>query len=189
METQVAVQWLLAFDKKIQENKTYLTDLDTPIGDGDHGANMARGMEFVRKALEEKPPKTAAEALKLCAMQLLSHVGGASGPLYGSAFLGMSMHANDSLPDMLQCGLDQIQKRGHAELGEKTMVDFWSPAIEQLRRGELTCDSIKALVDATAPLRATKGRASYTGERSCGHIDPGAASSGMLFCALLEQGV
>lgn len=119
METQVTVKWLLAFDKKIQENKTYLTDLDTPIGDGDHGANMARGMEFVRKALEEKPPKTTAEALKLCAMQLLSHVGGASGPLYGSAFLGMSMHANDSLPDMLQCGLDQIQKRGHAELGEK----------------------------------------------------------------------
>lgn len=186
MDAKVAIAWLKAFNEKIQEHKDYLSELDTPIGDGDHGANMARGMEFVMSAIEEKNPASAADALKLTAMQLLSHVGGASGPLYGSAFLGMSMKADASTEEMLEAGLQQIQKRGHAEVGEKTMVDLWSPAIEAMCEGNLTPDAIETLVEATGPMRATKGRASYTGDRSIGHIDPGACSSGYLMTSLLE---
>lgn len=186
MDVQVALAWLRAFNEKIQAHKDYLSELDTPIGDGDHGANMARGMEFVMNAIAEKNPASAADALKLTAMQLLSHVGGASGPLYGSAFLGMSMKADASIEEMLRAGLAQIQKRGHAEVGEKTMVDLWAPAIEAMHEGSLSADTIDTLVDATAPMRATKGRASYTGDRSIGHIDPGACSSGYLMKSLLE---
>ena len=123
-------------------------------------------------------------------MQLLGKVGGASGPLYGSAFMGLSKASEDSsLADALQAGLDMIQKRGKAEKGEKTMVDVWIPVIEALKNDGLTKDVVEEAVLATKDIQATKGRASYVGERSVGHIDPGSFSSGLLFEAMLEAEV
>ena len=121
-------------------------------------------------------------------MQLISKVGGASGPLYGSAFMGMAKAEKDGkdLSEVIQAGLDMIQKRGKAVPGEKTMVDVWSGIPASLQAGDLTREKIGSLVEATKDLKATKGRASYVGERSIGHIDPGSASSGLLFEALLE---
>lgn len=191
METQAVFKWMQLFAEKIQEHKDLLSELDTPIGDGDHGGNMARGMAAVMEQLEGKDFGSPDEIFKIVSMQLLSKVGGASGPLYGSAFMGLTKSAQTgaSLVDSLQAGLDMIQKRGKAEVGEKTMVDVWTPVIADLKAGQLSLDSIRAAVDSTKDLQATKGRASYVGERSVGHIDPGSYSSGLLFEALVEAGL
>lgn len=188
MDAELAKKWLLLFNEKIQTNKDYLSELDTPIGDGDHGGNMARGMAAVVENLEGKDFTNSAEVFQVVSMQLLSKVGGASGPLYGSAFMGImkSEKENASLVDAVQAGLDMIQKRGKASVGEKTMVDVWAGVVEAIRREELTKETIRALVESTKDMKATKGRASYVGERSIGHIDPGSYSSGLLFEALLE---
>ncbi|AWX96264.1 dihydroxyacetone kinase subunit L [Streptococcus suis] len=191
MDAKQALLWMETFNKKIQENKDYLSELDSPIGDGDHGGNMARGMAAVMQELSEKDYETADQVFKVVAMQLLSKVGGASGPLYGSAFMGITKasQAGADLADMLQAGLDMIQKRGKAELGEKTMVDVWIPVISALRESQLTAEIIHKAVQGTKDIVATKGRASYVGERSIGHIDPGSFSSGLLFEAMLEVGL
>ncbi|MCB2860677.1 dihydroxyacetone kinase subunit L [Streptococcus suis] len=191
MDVKQALLWMETFNKKIQENKDYLSELDSPIGDGDHGGNMARGMAAVMQELSEKDYETADQVFKVVAMQLLSKVGGASGPLYGSAFMGITKasQAGSDLADMLQAGLDMIQKRGKAELGEKTMVDVWIPVISALRESQLTVEIIHKAVQGTKDIVATKGRASYVGERSIGHIDPGSFSSGLLFEAMLEAGL
>ncbi|HEM6402282.1 TPA: dihydroxyacetone kinase subunit DhaL [Streptococcus suis] len=191
MDAKQALLWMETFNKKIQENKDYLSELDSPIGDGDHGGNMARGMAAVMQELSEKDYETADQVFKVVAMQLLSKVGGASGPLYGSAFMGITKasQAGADLADMLQAGLDMIQKRGKAELGEKTMVDVWIPVISALRDSQLTAEIIHKAVQGTKDIAATKGRASYVGERSIGHIDPGSFSSGLLFEAMLEAGL
>ncbi|MTB63626.1 dihydroxyacetone kinase subunit L [Streptococcus sp. zg-86] len=191
METQAVFKWMQLFAQKIQENKDLLSELDTPIGDGDHGGNMARGMAAVMEELEGKEFASSDQIFKVVSMQLLSKVGGASGPLYGSAFMGLtkSVQANASLLDSLQAGLDMIQKRGKAVVGEKTMVDVWTSVISDIRAGTLSLDSIRTAVDNTKDLQATKGRASYVGERSVGHIDPGSYSSGLLFEALVEAGL
>ncbi|HFI0638889.1 TPA: dihydroxyacetone kinase subunit DhaL [Streptococcus suis] len=191
MDAKQALLWMETFNKKIQENKDYLSELDSPIGDGDHGGNMARGMAAVMQELAEKDYETADQVFKVVAMQLLSKVGGASGPLYGSAFMGITKasQAGADLADMLQAGLDMIQKRGKAELGEKTMVDVWVPVIAALRENQLSVELIHDAVQATKDIVATKGRASYVGERSIGHIDPGSFSSGLLFEAMLEVGL
>ncbi|HEM6220102.1 TPA: dihydroxyacetone kinase subunit DhaL [Streptococcus suis] len=191
MDAKQALLWMETFNKKIQENKDYLSELDSPIGDGDHGGNMARGMAAVMQELSEKDYETADQVFKVVAMQLLSKVGGASGPLYGSAFMGITKasQAGADLADTLQAGLDMIQKRGKAELGEKTMVDVWVPVIAALRENQLSVDLIHEAVQATKDIVATKGRASYVGERSIGHIDPGSFSSGLLFEAMLEAGL
>ncbi|HEM3485700.1 dihydroxyacetone kinase subunit DhaL [Streptococcus suis] len=191
MDAKQALLWMETFNKKIQENKDYLSELDSPIGDGDHGGNMARGMAAVMQELSEKDYETADQVFKVVAMQLLSKVGGASGPLYGSAFMGITKasQAGADLADMLQAGLDMIQKRGKAELGEKTMVDVWIPVISALRESQLTAEIIHKAVQGTKDIVATKGRASYVGERSIGHIDPGSFSSGLLFEAMLEAGL
>ncbi|HEM3428384.1 TPA: dihydroxyacetone kinase subunit L [Streptococcus suis] len=191
MDAKQALLWMETFNKKIQENKDYLSELDSPIGDGDHGGNMARGMAAVMQELSEKDYETADQVFKVVAMQLLSKVGGASGPLYGSAFMGITKasQAGSDLADMLQAGLDMIQKRGKAELGEKTMVDVWIPVISALRESQLTAEIIHKAVQGTKDIAATKGRASYVGERSIGHIDPGSFSSGLLFEAMLEAGL
>lgn len=175
-------------------NKAYLSDLDSPIGDGDHGVNMSRGALALKEALIEKQPGTLSETFKLAGMTLLSKVGGASGPLYGSAFMGMSnisgtVLANSELADALQLGMDMVAKRGKSTVGEKTMLDVWGPSIAHIRANDLTTTTIKEAVDATKDLLATKGRASFLGERSIGHIDPGAASSGFFFNSLLKAGV
>ncbi|HFI0305123.1 dihydroxyacetone kinase subunit DhaL [Streptococcus suis] len=188
MDVRTALTWMTRFNEKIQANKDYLSELDTPIGDGDHGGNMARGMAAVMTELDGKEFASADQIFKIVAMQLLSKVGGASGPLYGSAFMGLSKasQAGAELASMLQEGLDMIQKRGKAELGEKTMVDVWTPVISAIREDKLTPNLIQEIVQATADTLATKGRASYVGERSVGHIDPGSYSSGLLFESLLE---
>ena len=188
MDAELAKKWMLLFNEKIQANKDYLSELDTPIGDGDHGGNMARGMAAVVENLEGKDFANSAEVFQVVSMQLLSKVGGASGPLYGSAFMGIMNAEKEgtSLVDAVQAGLDMIQKRGKASVGEKTMVDVWAGVVEAIRREELTKETIRALVESTKDMKATKGRASYVGERSIGHIDPGSYSSGLLFEALLE---
>ena len=191
MTNETLKKWLQLFTDKVVANKQYLSDLDTPIGDGDHGANMARGTAEMMKAIEEKQPETVTNTLKLTAMTLISKVGGASGPLYGSAFMGMtkaSMKSED-IVDILEAGLADIQKRGKAELGEKTMVDVWVPTIEALKDNTLTIEKIHNFAEATKDIKATKGRASYLGERSLGHIDPGSMSSSYLFEAMIEAGV
>ncbi|EGD37168.1 dihydroxyacetone kinase DAK2 domain protein [Streptococcus sanguinis SK150] len=188
MDAARAKKWMQLFNEKIQNQKDYLSDLDTPIGDGDHGANMVRGMAAAVESLAAKDFASAAEVFQVVSMQLISKVGGASGPLYGSAFMGMAKAEKDGkdLSGVIQAGLDMIQKRGKAVPGEKTMVDVWSGIPLSLQSGELTHEKIGSLVEATKDLKATKGRASYVGERSIGHIDPGSASSGLLFEALLE---
>ena len=188
MDAARAKKWMQLFNEKIQSQKDYLSDLDTPIGDGDHGANMARGMAAAVESLAAKDFASAAEVFQAVSMQLISKVGGASGPLYGSAFMGMAKAEKDGkdLLEVIQAGLDMIQKRGKAVPGEKTMVDVWSGIPVSLQSGDLTREKIGSLVEATKDLKATKGRASYVGERSIGHIDPGSASSGLLFEALLE---
>ena len=175
MDKAVAVKWMTLFNQKVQEEKDYLSELDGPIGDGDHGANLARGMAAVVEAINTSDPQSAADVLKTVSMALISKVGGASGPLYGSAFMGM-MKAEQAGQDL----------GGHAQVGEKTMIDVWRPVIEAVKRGQLTNEVIDQAVLSTKDVVATKGRASYVGERSIGHIDPGSYSSGLLFKALLE---
>ena len=191
-----ALVWIATFADAVIAKKEFLSDLDTPIGDGDHGFNMARGLAAVKEALEATPPQTLTDVFKTVAMQLLSKVGGASGPLYSSAFLAMikaidnkETLTNEEVADMLQAGLDSVKMRGKAEVGEKTMIDLWTPAINALREGQLNDSVIDQFVEATAPIKATKGRASYLGDRSIGHIDPGSYSSGIFFKAMLQSGV
>lgn len=191
MSVEKVLDWMRLFNDKVQAHKDYLSELDTPIGDGDHGGNMARGMAAVMENLEGKDLASEADVFKIVSMQLISKVGGASGPLYGSAFMGMTKAAQKgaSLVEQLEAGLEMIQKRGKAEVGEKTMVDVWVPVITALKEDKLTLDVIKEAVQATEGIQATKGRASYVGERSVGHLDPGSYSSGLLFEAMLEAGV
>lgn len=188
MELDVVLKWMEIFNEKIQEEKVKLTELDTPIGDADHGNNMARGMNAVMESLNTDSPETATDALKLVAKNLISKVGGSAGPLYGSAILYMakSLEAGDSLAESLNQGLEAIKKRGKSTEGEKTMIDTWAPVVKAVEADELTVDLINEAVLNTKDMRATKGRASYVGERSIGHIDPGAYSSGLLFEALFE---
>lgn len=188
MNKEIGIRWMELFNEKVQTEKDYLTQLDTPIGDSDHGNNMSRGMTHVIEALEEQKPENVNDLLKLIATTLLSKVGGASGPLYASAFMGMmkAEAASEEWIDVLKMGVENIQKRGKAEQGDKTMVDVWLAVVEAMENGGLTHELIDEAVEATKPLKAKKGRASYVGERSIGHIDPGAYSSGLLFHAMLE---
>ncbi|TWS95307.1 dihydroxyacetone kinase subunit DhaL [Streptococcus sp. sy018] len=187
MKVAEALAWMTHFNEKIQENKDYLSELDTPIGDGDHGGNMARGMAAVMETLDQKVFASTGEVFKTVGMQLLSKVGGASGPLYGSAFIGMSKASDEeNVVKLLESGLEMIVKRGKASLGEKTMIDVWQPTIEALKMGDLSVEKVYAYAEQTKELVATKGRASYLGERSVGHLDPGSYSSALLFDSLLE---
>lgn len=184
-------KWLSLFAAQLIENKNYLSELDTVIGDGDHGNNMARGAIALNEALESKNPEDVPSLLKLIGMTLVSKVGGASGPLYGSAFISMAKASQEStdLSVLLEAGLDGIQKRGKATAGEKTMVDEWIPVVEAVKENKLTVDLIEENVQKTKDMKATKGRASYLGDRSIGHIDPGAMSSSYLFKTMIEAGV
>ncbi|NLH34834.1 MAG: dihydroxyacetone kinase subunit L [Lactococcus chungangensis] len=186
LTAEMARKWLILFNKKIQEKQDYLSNLDTPIGDGDHGHNMARGMTAVVAALNDN--QTLQEVFKATAMALISKVGGVSGPLYGTAFMEMAKTAatSDQLSDLLSAGLAGIIKRCGAQVGDKTMVDVWTPIVTEIQKGSLTKIEIEEFVMATADLLAKKGRASYVGERSIGQIDPGCQSSGFLFESLLE---
>jgi dihydroxyacetone kinase-like protein len=197
-------EWIRAFARLVAENRDHLTDLDAAIGDGDHGANMDRGMRAAVAALDETKPETAAALFTKVGMTVVSTVGGASGPLFGTLFLRMGASLGDAvqvtLPEFaaaLRAGLDGIVARGKAEAGDKTMYDALDPAVTALDRGVFDglakADALKlALVaaesgrDATTPMLARKGRASYLGERSVGHQDPGATSIALLMAAAIQ---
>ena len=185
---ELLAEWISRFYEKIQNNKGYLSDLDAAIGDGDHGNNMARGMQAVTESLEKNETADTTQSLKLIAMALISKVGGASGPLYGTAFLEMAKASNDTkdLGELLQKALSGIEKRGGAQPNDKSMVDVWNKVVSKADDSSLTNADIEAAVESTKDMVAKKGRASYLGERSVGHLDPGAVSSGYLFEALLE---
>lgn len=198
------VAWLSSFRDAVHEQGAYLTELDSAIGDADHGVNLVRGMDAVMAAVDP-PPSTPGELLKKVGMTLVTSVGGASGPLYGTFFLRGAAAAGDAsaldgaaLLTVLRAGLEGIVARGKAEPGDKTMYDALAPALAAFERslsaGEHLAAAARAAAgaaadgrDATEPMLALKGRASYLGERSVGHIDPGAASSALLFEALADS--
>lgn len=192
--------WLREFARVIGENEQYLSDLDAAIGDADHGINMNRGMTAVVAALDDTPPADPAALCKLVGMTLVKSVGGASGPLYGTFFLRMApaLGTDDvsgtTFATALRAGVDGVVQRGRAEAGDKTMYDALAPAVDALDTALSTGAAFPAALstaataaengrDATESLVARKGRASYLGERSVGHIDPGAASAAMLIAA------
>ena len=199
IDTAVLADWIARFGAAVTEKRDWLTELDSAIGDADHGANMARGMGAVAEKLSGGTPATIDELLKTVGMTLVSSVGGASGPLYGTFFLRMGMAAGPvteldgpGLAAALRAGLEGIVARGKAEAGDKTMFDAMAPAVDALdaalAAGSSITDAVTAASeaaatgrDATLPLVARKGRASYLGERSAGHLDPGAASTAILF--------
>lgn len=188
LDSKQIQKWMQLFAKEIATNKEYLSDLDDAIGDGDHGNNMDRGMIAVIENLEEKNPTEIADSFKVIAMALMTKVGGASGPLYGTAFLEMAKAAQNSedLAELIAAGTAGIAKRGGASAADKTMLDVWIPTSEVLKNGQLTAEKVDSFVESTKDMQGKKGRSSYLGERSIGHIDPGAASSGMLFKTLIE---
>jgi phosphoenolpyruvate---glycerone phosphotransferase subunit DhaL len=194
-----AVQWLHKCNDRIQDQKQYLTELDQAIGDGDHGLNLARGFSEVVKKIEPQSYNDLGVLLKDVGMILLSKVGGASGPLYGTIFLKASTLLKDkseaSIQDLANAfseSLSGIQARGKAQINDKTMLDVWSPAVSyMLAAGEnLNWQAFKIICKEkmmlTKELEAKKGRASYLGKRSVGHIDPGAASSYILLSSLAD---
>jgi phosphoenolpyruvate---glycerone phosphotransferase subunit DhaL len=197
------VRFLELYAKRIAERKVELTDLDSQIGDADHGINMDRGFTAVVAKLPDLRESDLGAIAKGVGMTLISTVGGASGPLYGTFFLRLGTSFGDrhaisgeELAAALRAGLDGVKLRGHAELDDKTMVDAMTPAVEALEsrvgEGDLHA-ALAAAADAAAvgrdrvtPLVARKGRASYLGERSANHQDPGATSTTILFEALRD---
>jgi dihydroxyacetone kinase-like protein len=196
--------WIEALQQVYAHNKEYLTQLDSAIGDADHGINMNRGFTAVKAELAKTTPADVPATLKTVAMTLIKTVGGASGPLYGTFFLRAStactgktaLEAADVVT-MFAAGLEGILQRGKAEVGDKTMVDAWTPALaamkeaveggaslsEVLQRGTAAAEG--GMKD-TIPLQAKKGRASYLGERSIGHQDPGATSTHLMLKAAAD---
>jgi dihydroxyacetone kinase-like protein len=198
-------RWLRAFADEVTDHADELTRLDSEIGDADHGSNMRRGMNAVVGKLDAAPDAAPAALLKTAGMTLVSTVGGASGPLYGTFFLRMGTSAGDraefdgaAFAAALRAGLEGVLTRGKAQLGDKTMVDALTPAVDALDAaladGASLKDALRAAAtaaregaDATVPLVARKGRASYLGERSAGHRDPGATSTTLLLEAAAES--
>ena len=186
IQTQ-AQAWLASFATTILDHKAELNELDTAIGDGDHGTNMTRGVTQIQTVLQTSLPDLST-LLKQVAFAFISKVGGASGPLYGTAFLDMSNASKQQsaeLADLIQTGAAGIQRRGQAQVGDKTMLDVWQPVAQALAANQLTSQKIDSYLQATRDLVAKKGRASYLEERSRGHLDPGAQSSDYLFQTLL----
>jgi dihydroxyacetone kinase-like protein len=198
-----AVQWLRLSAEAMAKHRSELIELDRAIGDSDHGENMDRGFKAVLQKLAESPPETPGAALKLAAMALMSKVGGAAGPLYGTAYLRAATAMGEAgeidaqlLSEALTAARDGVVARGKAEPGDKTMVDAWTPAVDAARKAaadgdptavlEAAAAAAEAGAVATDPLVARKGRASYLGERSAGHRDPGAASTALLLRAAVE---
>jgi dihydroxyacetone kinase-like protein len=189
--------WIRRFAEEIAEHRAELVRLDTAIGDGDHGTNMDRGMRKALERLEAVEGEDIGAALKAVGMALVSSVGGAAGPLYGTLFLqmGSATAGRDALDlaglqQALEAGVQGVRARGKAEPGDKTMLDALLPALEALRAqagaGDLAAalraaaDAARQGMEGTTPLEARKGRASYLGPRSVGHQDPGATSSYLL---------
>jgi len=199
------LRFMEIFAKHLAENKDYLTQLDAAIGDGDHGINMDRGAKMALQRLSDTNPSTPSAVLRTIGMALLSSVGGAAGPLYGTAFMKMSIALGNKeeiddkeLVKALEQALLGIKGLGKAQVGEKTMVDVWEPVVTFLKEEIINgnkelkdvCNELVLLAEermkATIPMQARKGRASYLGERSIGHQDPGATSSYLFFKSLCE---
>ncbi|WP_313134491.1 dihydroxyacetone kinase subunit DhaL [Anaerocolumna sp.] len=190
---------------RIEENKLFLTELDAAIGDGDHGLNMSKGFHAVREKLKEDTGANIGDLLKKTGMTLVSNVGGASGPLYGTAFMKAGLEAGSKevidivdFEKMLSAALDGIKMRGKAVLEDKTMVDAIEPGLYALSKaiqlGLSSEEALKEAVDAaykgvehTKDIIARKGRASYLGERSIGHQDAGATSSALILKTIYEE--
>ncbi|HAC62806.1 MAG TPA: dihydroxyacetone kinase subunit L [Cyanothece sp. UBA12306] len=196
---QHIIDWLQSLAEVMAENKDYLTELDAAIGDADHGINMNRGFQKVQEKLPSITTPDIGEICKIVSMTLISTIGGASGPLYGTFFLKASAKTNkkeqltkQELGEFLQAGVEGIIQRGKAKLQDKTMLDTLIPAIEAYHKETELLVALKQAVSAaeagmksTIPLIARKGRASYLGERSIGHQDPGATSSYLMLKTLL----
>lgn len=196
------VAWLKELAVVMQENREYLTELDSAIGDADHGINMNRGFDKVAEALPKFAESDIGTILKSTGMTLMSSVGGASGPLYGTFFMrsGMALVAKEELDSndlltLFKSGCEGIVQRGKPNVGDKTMYDVWIPTIEAYEKavdGDLLAALKQAVAaaeagkEATIPMQAKKGRASYLGERSIGHQDPGATSSCLILQTLLK---
>lgn len=196
--------WIRKLDTLYTENRNYLTELDSAIGDADHGINMARGFSAVVKELDENAPTDIGAALKAVSMTLIKKVGGAAGPLYGTFFLKASMTCGgqetldaDRLVQLFEEGVKGVKQRGKAEPGDKTMIDAWEPALAAMKDAHAAGGDVEAILtamasaaekgrDDTIPLVARKGRASYLGERSKNHQDPGATSTALLIAAALD---
>lgn len=196
--------WIEDLHEVYKENRQYLTDLDAAIGDADHGINMDRGFRNAVAELEKNPPDDVTTALKTVAMALIRTVGGAAGPLYGTFFMRAStacagkeeLDAVDVVA-MFEAGLEGVLQRGKAELNDKTMVDAQTPAVNTMKRALDNGASLSEILQQgtaaaeegmknTIPLQARKGRASYLGERSIGHQDPGATSSYLMYKSAAE---
>ncbi|MDC4233174.1 dihydroxyacetone kinase subunit DhaL [Actinomyces sp. B33] len=197
LDADWAIRWMMAARQEVAAQRDYLIDLDRRIGDGDHGENLDRGFCRVGAVLEADPPSSVQGVLTVVAKTLMSTVGGAAGPLYGTAFLRAAKSCavepltGAGVADLIAAALEGIQARGKAERGEKTMVDAWGPAADAARAAadagldgpavlRAAADAAEEGARATEPMKATKGRASYLGERSIGHLDPGSASSAMI---------
>jgi len=198
LDTVALSTWLREFAGAVKAEKQHLTQLDSAIGDADHGTNVDRGMTAVLAALDEAAPSSVGEMFKLVGMTLVSKIGGASGPLLGTFFLRFGATAGDEqsidaarFAAAFRAGLDGVVARGKAVAGDKTMFDALAPAADALDAALARGDDLGSALseaaaaatagrDATTPMLARKGRASYLGDRSIGHQDPGATSSALL---------
>lgn len=205
MDSKKVIEILIKISEKIDKNKEYLTELDAAIGDGDHGLNMSKGFNAVSDKLKAEEDDNIGNILKKTGMTLVSNVGGASGPLYGTAFMKASMALKDKneidindFLSALKLALEGIKSRGKSTEGEKTMIDALSPAIKSMEDSIKNGDSyIEVLekgkdaalegVEFTKTIKATKGRASYLGDRSIGHQDPGATSCFYILETIYEE--
>jgi len=203
VDVALARSWIAAVAAAVAEQADYLTQLDSAIGDADHGVNLNRGFTAVVAALETANPRTVGEVFVKTGTTLVSKVGGAAGPLYGSAFraIGKALPADDSTVDAtalgaaLRAGLAAVQKLGAAVPGDKTIVDAYGPAVAAFEKAaddglpaaaRAAAEAAAEGMRATIELHARKGRASYLGPRSVGHQDPGATSTWLIFKALAD---
>ena len=204
ISTEDTVRWITHVAQVLRENRDFLTKLDSPIGDADHGINMDRGFKAVMEKLPTVANTDIGSILKTIGSTLVSTVGGASGPLYGTAFLraGIATAGKHELYEadvvnLLEVMLEGIKARGKAQPGEKTMVDALTPALSAAKEAAAQNLGLSTILrraaeaagqgkEATIPMLATKGRASYLGERSIGHQDPGATSSWLILKALAD---
>ncbi|MFF3937017.1 dihydroxyacetone kinase subunit DhaL [Streptomyces phaeofaciens] len=191
-------RWMTATAASVDREAERLTALDSPIGDADHGSNLQRGFRAVTAVLEKEGPDTPGAVLVLAGRQLISTVGGASGPLYGTLLrrtgkaLGDAAEVSEEqFTRALRTGVDAVMQLGGAAPGDKTMIDALVPAVDALDAGlgfGAAATAAEQGAEATTPLQARKGRASYLGERSIGHQDPGATSAALLVAGLAEAG-
>jgi dihydroxyacetone kinase-like protein len=204
LTTEQVFAWIQRIAELMRQNRDYLTQLDAAIGDADHGANMDRGFQVAVQKLGNEPPNDIGAIFRTVGMALLSSVGGAAGPLYGTFFLELGkQHAGRTTVSAqewataLRTAVATAAARGQAQVGDKTMIDALAPAVEELERALAEGVSLAAAMQraaaaaaegmrATIPLQARRGRASYLGERSVGHQDPGATSSALLLTAAAE---